>query len=219
MKRFWTQDEDDILKKDYANTLNTELVVTLNRPIGSIYCRAQFLGLKKSKEFLHTNGCYFKKGDNTGVAYRFKKGDVPFNKGQKMPDEVKAKVLNTTFKKGNKPHNTYSGNGVIVTRVDKTKRPYQYIKIGDSNWQLLHRVLWKQHHGLIPKGMIIAFKDGNSMNCIIENLEMITMAENAIRNKSKFEQYPTELKQVIRIKNKITKKINKIKHEQLDHRN
>jgi hypothetical protein len=47
-----------------------------------------------------------------------------------------------------------------------------------ERWEFLHRAVWEEHHGPIPKGMIIAFKDSNKLNCDIDNLVMITQSEN-----------------------------------------
>ncbi len=46
---------------------------------------------------------------------------------------------------------------------------------------LLHRRLWIEHHGPIPPGNTICFKDGNRKNCSIENLEMLTHDEQQQR--------------------------------------
>ena len=38
----------------------------------------------------------------------------------------------------------------------------------------MHRVVWEQHHGPIPPKHVVRFKDGNTMNWDISNLEMIS---------------------------------------------
>lgn len=32
------------------------------------------------------------------------------------------------------------------------------------NWEFCHKLLWVKHHGSIPKGHVVAFKDGNKAN-------------------------------------------------------
>lgn len=117
---------------------------------------------------------------------RLKPGNVSFNKGKKqseyMTPEAIARTVKTRFKKGHTPHNTKPGNGMIVERADKSGRIYQYIRISKAKWELLHRVVWERKHGPIPEGMIITFKDGNSLNCELDNLEQISMEENMLRN-------------------------------------
>ena len=53
--------------------------------------------------------------------------------------------------------------------------------------------------------MIISFKDKNPMNCVIENLEIITRKENMNRNT--IHNYPTEVKQLIKLNSKLKKAI------------
>lgn len=127
---------------------------------------------------------------------RRKKGDAPFNKGLKQVDYMTADAIEKTkatrFCKGNVPHNVNPmGDGAIVERRDKTGRPYKYVRIALGKWRLYHRILWQQHYGPIPDDGIIVFKDGDSLNVTIENLELITLAENMLRN-SKY-NYPQDI--------------------------
>jgi hypothetical protein len=113
----------------------------------------------------------------------FKKGHVPANKGKKMQKEVYEKAKPTMFTAGHKPHNT-KRKGDISIRIKKSGRPYKYIKISDGHWELLHRHLWKKQHGSIPRKHVLIFKDGDSLNCSLDNLQLITMAENMQRNRN-----------------------------------
>jgi hypothetical protein len=45
--------------------------------------------------------------------------------------------------------------------------------------QYAHRILWEKHNGLIPKGMVVHHKDGNKLNNVIDNLELMTRKEHA----------------------------------------
>ena len=42
-----------------------------------------------------------------------------------------------------------------------------------------HRVVWEQAHGPIPEGYLVKFKDGNRMNCSIDNLYLVSRADHA----------------------------------------
>jgi hypothetical protein len=107
---------------------------------------------------------------------RFQKGHGSFNKGRKHPHDSRTK-----FKKGNIPANHKEIGSKRVT-----KDGYYEIKIAEPNkWEALHRHTWKQHHGEIPKGMIIIFKDGNPLNADISNLQMISRRENMERNRNR----------------------------------
>ncbi len=144
---------------------------------------------------------------------QLKPGNVSHNKGKKMPPEVYEKCKSTMFKKGQLPKNTAEKNGTISIRHEQSDRSigpgraYKYIRISLGVWVPLHIHRWEKKRGPIPKGHCLWFKDGNSLNCTLKNLELITRGENVRRNHDKFLQYPTELKQTINIINKINKKL------------
>lgn len=58
---------------------------------------------------------------------------------------------------------------------------------------------------IIPLGMVVAFRDRNTLNCDIENLYLLSKKENMLRNQ--IHQYPDDLKQVIHTISKLTKQI------------
>jgi hypothetical protein len=64
--------------------------------------------------------------------------------------------------------------------------------VGANNWRPLHRILWEDAHGVPPPGHVVAFKDGNKLNCVLENLELMTLADNARRN-AMWRKIPKEL--------------------------
>ena len=45
-----------------------------------------------------------------------------------------------------------------------------------------HRWLWEQAYGEIPKGHNVQFKDNNPLNCVLENLYLITRDEQVREN-------------------------------------
>ncbi|WP_378186862.1 HNH endonuclease signature motif containing protein [Aquimarina sp. W85] len=125
-----------------------------------------------------------------------KKGDVAFNKGLKQTDFMShgaiERTKKTRFKKGCLPHNiNVDGNGAIVTRKDTSGRMYKYIRISKAKWQLYQRVLWEQHKGPIPEKHIIVFKDGDTLNVALDNLELISKTENMYRNSK--HNFPEEI--------------------------
>lgn len=206
MRNRFTDSMLEILTEKYPSTPTFKLAEELGIPISSVYHKAKKIGLKKTEEFKNSElSGRLRPGSNIGGNTRFKKGNVPYNKGKKMNPETYEKVKRTMFAKGNKPHNTKQV-GLIVKRVDKTNIPYLYIKISDSNWHLLHRVIWQLHNGDIPKGMNIVFIDGDSMNCQINNLQMVSDAD--LMRKNSHRNIPKELLEVIKLKNKLISKIN-----------
>jgi len=113
---------------------------------------------------------------------RFLPGTKPWNHGQKG---LFTNNSATKFQKGHMPHNTLS-NGVLSLRYHaKEKKHYLYIREEKGKWVLLNRHVWQRVHGPIPKGYCIAYKDGNIMNCQIENLFMLSRAENMRRNQNR----------------------------------
>lgn len=175
----------------------------LNRSESSARQRMALLGIKVPKELT----------DKFRKQSQYKIGRVPENKGKKMSPEVYAKVSKTMFKKGNLPHNTAEKDGVIAVRhdhQDRYNKPYKYIRISLGNWQPYHLYRWQKFRGKVPKGHCLWFIDGDTMNCKLSNLELITRSENMARNT--IHRFPKELKEVIKLNNKIKRKI----HEKLN---
>lgn len=203
MRRPWTPSELTKLKELYPDHYTKDIAKILNRSISSIYLYANINGLKKSEKFMQLalereGQKLIQVGQNT----RFKKGNIAHNKGQKMDEEIKERITYTFFKKGHEPHNMkYDGH----ERICK-KDGYVYVRIAKGKYVLKHRHIYQQHHGPIEPGMIIIFVDGNKMNFDIKNLKAITKQENAIRNQ--MHHYPQELKDLIKLKNKLKKTIN-----------
>ena len=194
---------NDIIRERYPFEPTKKIADDLGLSESSVYNRAFAMGIKKDPVYLRST--QFPAGYLGGKATQFQKGQAPPNKGQKMSKDVYEKAKPTMFKKGNKPMNTQP-IGTIHQRKDTGGKMYQYIKLSDSNWQLLNRYTWEQHNGPIPKGMVVVYKDGNYMNNDIANLLMITLKENMARNT--IQRLPKELQQVMRLKCKLIKKIN-----------
>lgn len=135
------------------------------------------------------------------------------NKGKKWADmfsEEQIEVLKKrTFKKGNKPHNTLS-DGIITTRLDKRKVLQKYIRIEENRWLSLSVFNWEQVHGKVEKGACIIFKNGDTMNCDIENLECISREELMKRNS--IARFSPDLRSAISILSKLKKQL--IKNEE-----
>jgi hypothetical protein len=198
----WTDNEIKYLKLNFANMYTKDLCIILNKSYSSVAGKAYYFQLKKSPEFLKMElGKQAERLKIVGASSRFKKGRIAENKGKPMPDELYAKCKATMFKKGNVPHNTkYDG----AERI--TKDGYIQIRISKNVYKLKHRVVYAEHHGLIPDDMKIRFKDGNKLNVCIDNLKAITIGENMAKNT--IMRFPKEVRQTIRILNKIKKVIN-----------
>lgn len=167
----WTKYEDWLMREYYPFEGLQGMRIMLRtwgftRSKAAVKNRANNLGIK----------CLFNHG-------RYSPGQEPPNKGKKMSAEVYAKVSATMFKKGSKPHNTKQDNAISI-RKDNSGYEYKYIRISEGNWKLLHRVVWEDANGLIPRDHVIVFKDRDQMNCHIDNLECISKKENMERNRN-----------------------------------
>lgn len=126
-------------------------------------------------------------GLKTGRNSCFKKGNVPANKGTKGISGIHPNCRKTQFKKGQAPPNVH---GLGHERADKAG--YIWLCIDEVNphtgrprrYVMKQRHIWQQANGLIPKGSVIKFIDGDRANCSLGNLRLITQAQNAILNKS-----------------------------------
>jgi hypothetical protein len=176
----WSKAELEILEREYPNNRTEDIATNLGRPIYSVYNKAYDLGLRKSAEFMASekSGIITKHNcDRIGAASRFKKGQAPPNKGVRRPGWYSGRMKETQFKQGEMPHNHQPVGTIGV--MDG----YKKIKLAEpKTWELLHRHVWIQHNGPIPRGHAIVFKNGDRMNCEIENLECISRKELMLRN-------------------------------------
>lgn len=193
----WKPHEVELLKQHYADSNIHELMQMLNKSDRKIYNQARNLGLKKSAEYEEKRRLQDIENIRKNTTKRFQKGNKPWNKG------IKGSIPNnaTSFKKGNLPHNTRNEG---ETRLNK--EGYVLVKVSHRKWIRKHRLIWEKAHGEIPKGYVIRIKDGNKENFSLENMELITFAENMRLNS--MHRFPEELKQTIRLLKKLKKKIN-----------
>lgn len=176
--KIWTSYEIKLLKKLYPDVQNPKLMIRFNCTESQLSNRSRKIGLRKSVEFM---------ADPKNRNY-FSAGSIPVNKGKKwdefMSKEAQDKSRKTTFKKGNIPANTLY-DGIITIRHNHKERnypPYMWIRISVAEWKMYHVYLWEKENGPVPKGHIIIFRDGDTMNVELSNLEKITKAENLDRN-------------------------------------
>ena len=207
MKGKWTQEEIDILSRLYPNHYAREIAGILGRGISSIHCKAQSLGLESSREKIQRTG-YEASKSPASIAARFKKGSMPLNKGKKVSPEVYSKMQPTMFKKGQTPVN-HRDVGSERVNVDG----YIEIKVAEPNrWRLKHRVIWEQVNGAIPKGFNVQFKNHNRKDCRIENLYLISKAEQMAKENSFWAKYPKEIQEIIHLKGVVNRAIHKVEN-------
>jgi len=193
MNRTWTDDEEQYLIANYANTSNIELAAALGKKNADrVMAKASLLGLKKSSEFLS------EQSKNKGQGGQFKKGLIPHNKGKKLSQETKEKLKPTMFKRGNRPHNAQP-----VGTETKDKDGYVWVKIAEpSEWKLKHHIAYGEP---VPTGHKVIFLDGNKYNFERGNLQLVSNAE--LMNRNTMHRYPPELVRLLKTLNKLKKRV------------
>lgn len=131
----------------------------------------------------------------SGRTGQFRKGHASWNKGIKGSIPVNK----TSFKKGNIPANI---KPLASERVD-SKDGFILIKIKEydkntglqTRFKHKHVYLWEQRNGRVPDGYVVAFKDGDRMNCDdIDNLMLISRLELLRLNKHGYRTVNNEIK-------------------------
>ena len=177
-RKEWTKSADRELRRLYPDLPNKVIAERLGCTLSSVNGHASKLGLKKSEEYIRSMAMH-QKFIEEGKKHRIKKGQILFR-----PPKGVHYSPGTEFKKGNVPANVGKNGEIRVRAGDhygtRPWRAYKWIRIRQGHWRMLHVVLWEKHRGRIPKGKIITFKNGNSMDVRISNLRCITRAEHAL---------------------------------------
>lgn len=188
----------------YPTTKNSELAKMFHVAECTVFRYANKIGLKKTNDF-------FKKlaKSEKCIAHQFKKGNVPHNKGVKgyvTTDERKMQNMKSTqFKKGHLPKNHRP-----VGSERFTKEGYIERKTAEPRtWELLHRIVWREHNGEIPHGYNVQFKDGNQHNCNIENLYLISRRDQ-MTTKNSIHAMPKEIAELYQLKGAIKRQMNNL---------
>jgi len=190
----YTPEEDQYILDHYMTKPIKAIAAEMGRSWTGIMGRLRAMGLELPTEVRERNR----------QAGRFVPGQISHNAGKPLPEHIKAKLVATQFKKGNLPHNTLM-DGAISIREDKRGVPYKFIRIGLGKWESLARYNYRQAHGPIPHGMVLIYVDGDSLNCELSNLKLITRKENMLRNS--IQNYPSDIKQSIHTLSQLKKKI------------
>lgn len=208
----WTPEEDAILAREYPDRPTADLEAMLpGRTVRAIYARATEQGLRKSTAFLQSDASgRMQKGKALGAEYRFTPGQVPPNKGLRRPGWGPGRMKETQFKQGVR--------GGVAARLYQpigteriTEDGYRQRKVNDDRpfhrrWRFVHVLVWEAAHGPVPKGSAIVFRDGDRLNCALENLAQVSrkdlMSRNSVHN------YPDPIPQLVQLRGALVRKIN-----------
>lgn len=178
--RVWTDEVKDFIIKNYQGKDNIELADMINKKFG-LNINNKDVGQFKAKMKSKT-GIDLSSGINKGF---YKKGNVPACKGKKW-DEFKSKESqerskSSWFKKGCITFNAHKIGTEMTKYNDNRKHNYIYVKVANGkrkqNWKLKHHLIWEQYNGPIPEGHNVIFADGNNRNFNIDNLMLVSYAE------------------------------------------
>ena len=205
-KLAFTEKELEIIRQLYPNTPNKVIATMMPHSFTSISKKAYMMGLKKTKEYIKENGrtiatAQWEYNKENGLDHKsnFKKGHVPWCKGQKLSTEHIAK-LTGIFKKGQKPHNTLPIGSI------RNINNYNEIKYANHKWMAVARYNWEQVHGPVPYNMCVFKLDGDKYNDDIDNLCLVSRKDLAMLNRNHAKLSP-ELKEVQILINQIKQKV------------
>jgi hypothetical protein len=218
-RKIWTEAEIGELRKLYSDTDTAILLEKFNCKVGQLYNTAARHGLKKSAEYtariLAECGRQIMNHPNA-IAARLKPGNVPPNKGKKMPAGWSpGRMRETQFRKGERAgaaQQKWVPVGTVTMRDG-----YMMMKVKDdpeaiagkgalrTNWMYVHKMVWETAHGMIPRGHRIWWKDRDHLNCALENIELLTDKEHMAR--TTLHNLPPKLKRVIVLKGAIKRRI------------
>lgn len=157
--------------KHYKGRYSQEIADLMNDTFGTRFTAEQ-MGNYRARNKLQS-----------GLTGRFEKGQIPHNKGKKMPPDVYERCKGTMFKKGQK-----NWNDIYEIGDERLISGYVYIKIADGGrdyrdrYKLKHHIVWESVHGVIPDKHCVIFLDGDRTNAKIENLELVHRQHERLMN-------------------------------------
>lgn len=177
----YTSEQIAFLRDKYPSMSRRELTEAFNTRFGTTRSETQIT--------IYLQNHHIKSG-RTGC---FKKGHVPWNLGTKgltAPNSGQ-------FQPGHMPSNK---RRLWTERI--TRDGYVEISIPERNphtgaptrFKQKNKWLWEMEHGPVPKGHVLIFKDGDKLNCHIDNLLLIKRTELLSLNLHNYQEAANELK-------------------------
>lgn len=134
---------------------------------------------------------------------RFKPGHQPWNTGR--PFDSGGRGAETRFKPGHRPHNWHPIGHERISKEGYLQRKMTDTGCTRRDYVPVHHLLWEQHHGPIPDGHVVAFRNGDRSDIRLENLVLISRADLMARNS--IHHLPEPLKRVIFVQARLTRVI------------
>ncbi len=193
MRKPFTQEENDYIRANYLKKSARQISKELGRHPGAATKQYGILGLHVPED----------------VKAKFWTGN-PSRKGKArsswMGPAAEARCRDAGFQRGREGPNKKKAHEIVI-RQNRDGRQYSFIKLDSGKWQILQRYVWEQNKGAIPASMKVAFKDGDTSNFDISNLELVTNSDMGSRN-TYYNNYPPELVRAIYMRGILNRKIN-----------
>lgn len=219
-----TKKQLDVIRKMHPNHSAETVAKKIGRTAIVVYRYAKLLGVNKSPEYkakLKAEACA--KITASGMGTRFPKGHVPMNKGLRRPgwSVGRGRMQETQFKKGQRSgaaQAKYKPVGTVVMRDG-----YMMMKVKDepesiagkgalsTNWMFVHKMVWESANGTIPPGYRIWWKDGDHLNCSLDNLEIVSGRDHIMR--TSIHTLPPELARTYQLIGALNRKLNNRKRK------
>lgn len=179
--RIVTPEQATFVRENYKRMSLTEVTDALNREFDIHLTLNQVRGLTRN---------HVMRSGRTG---RFEPGQKPWSAGTRGI----LKRNKGSFRKGDMPANIKPLGSERIS-----KDGYIEIKVNEPNphtgaptrYRFKHQVVWKGEYGPIPAGHIVAFRDGNKLNCDPDNLLLLTKAQNLYLNRNGYGDLPAALR-------------------------
>lgn len=177
----FTAEQILFLRAAYASKSRHSLAKAFNKKFGTTRSDASITACLRNHRI------------SSGRTGYFPKGHTPWNLGKKGYIGANA----TSFQPGNMPHNKrrlwserITRDGYIEISIPE-RNPYTG---APTRYKQKHVWLWEMKNCRVPKGHVLIFKDGNPLNCVIDNLLLIKRGELLALNLHNYRETLSELK-------------------------
>lgn len=202
----------DALRVRFPSETSASIAADLGLKVHIVSAKGRKLGLEKSAEYLASAASgRIQRGQRISTETEFQKGGVSHNRGRKGWSP--AGTERTRFKKGNRPWNGPAPIGAHrVNSLGYLDRKISTDKRGGLNWEAVHRLVWKERHGPVPDGFLVAFKKGMRTTELekitVDVLELVSRVDHGNRN-NMWTRYPREVAHAIVLLGAIKRRIRK----------
>lgn len=203
------------IRAEYPDAATAALAAAMGLTTTQVHNAASRMQVQKSDAFhASANSTRIKGGEQSERARntRFVPGQVPWNKGIKFQSGGRSRE--TQFKPGRHPSEARNYQPIGTVRL--THDGYAERKVTDDaavtssrRWIGIHRLVWIEANGPIPRGHVVGFKAGmrttEPSDITLDRLECITRIELMQRNT--LHNYPKPIAEVMQLRGALNRKL------------